>query len=228
MELGEASLGRPYPSVIHNGAGSFGGNQGWFEKKSICNCGCGLIGAADVLLYMQGENIRENRGKEAGGMEAGEYREYVEELGRSYFPVIPGFGMPGWFLSHGLRKYFKQHHMAFTAGWGVKKAELPGEIERMLEEDIPVILSIGHNFPLFWKKRKLALYRREQDGRLVKSAETKAHYVTVTAVSREYLKVSSWGRCYYINWEEYCQYMNRYSCSLFTNICFIRKREERP
>ena len=57
---------------------------------------------------------------------------------------------------------------------------------------------------------------------MLPAARTRAHYVIVTGIAGEWLRISSWGRMYYIRIAEYEDYVRRYSCPLFSNICFIR------
>lgn len=59
--------------------------------------------------------------------------------------------------------------MPYSIHWGAQSGSLFENIELMLESDIPVILAVGPNFPLFWQKNNLPFYRRESDGTLVKS-----------------------------------------------------------
>ena len=90
--------------------------------------------------------------------------------------------------------------------------------------DIPVILAVGPNFPLFWQKNNLPFYRRELDGTLVKSCTARAHYVVVTGMDEEWLRISSWGREYYINREEYMAYGRKHSLPILNSIAVIRPK----
>ena len=58
----ELHLKRDYvvvdPAGSKDAVASFGGNQGWFDdgaKKAfaIKNSGCGLIGASDIIIYLE-------------------------------------------------------------------------------------------------------------------------------------------------------------------------------
>ena len=98
------------------------------------------------------------------------------------------------------------------------------EISRLLSQDIPVILSIGGNFPLIWKKDRLPLYKKTGDGVYIKSSSTRAHYVTVTGIEHGWLRISSWGQEWYINWREYRNFARTKSCPLFSNICYITRK----
>ncbi|MDD6073437.1 MAG: hypothetical protein ACI4OO_05000 [Otoolea sp.] len=211
-----AVLQRPYPSICQESAASYGGNQQWFPAKTVQNYGCGLIGAADLLLYLTGEHSEYLFSME-------DYLNWIRKL-RWYFPLIPGFGMPGWFLSAGLNLYFRFHRLPFRAAWGTGRRILEEEIVRMLQADLPVILSVGAPFPFFWKKAGVTLYRRAEDKSLVPVCRIRAHYVTVTATREETLVVSSWGCRYEIKKEEYEDYVRSCSNRLFSSICRITRR----
>ena len=96
-------------------------------------------------------------------------------------------------------------------------------MEEMLRRDIPVILSIGPNFPRLWKQGKETLYRMDQ-GDYRRAAETRAHYVTVTGMDESWLRISSWGKEYYLSREEYETYRADISSALVSNIVYIRER----
>ena len=107
---------------------------------------------------------------------------------------------------------------------GVKSHRASLELLYDRHQDIPVILSIGGNFPLIWKKDRLPLYRKTGDGVYIKSSSTRAHYVTVTGIEHGWLRISSWGQEWYINWREYRNFAWIKSCPLFSNICYITRK----
>ncbi|WP_251495276.1 hypothetical protein [Otoolea muris] len=223
-------LSRPYIRIRRPDGISFGGSQEWFEEKTIRDFGCGLIGAADVLLYVSrpaqaGEESRNAASGEEGTPEIPyeEYGRHVAALKR-HFPIIPGFGMPGWFLSVGFNIIFRRQKSPYRARWGIPHRRLFSSIAEMLRQDIPVILSAGPHFPRFWGKEGLTLYREAADKTMLPAAKTRAHYVIVTGMAGEWMRISSWGRMYYIRISEYEEYVRRYSCPLFSNICYIRSR----
>lgn len=190
----------------------FGGDQSWFPYRFLQNSGCGVIGAAEVLLQLKG---RESISKT-------EYMEFADMLWKRFLPVIPGFGMNGLTLAFGLNLFFWKHQMPYYAFWGISPGKLPGRIHRMLKNGIPVILSIGPNFPFFWGKEKLNFYKKV-NGSFVAAARTKAHFVTVTGWDGKMLQISSWGKEYFIDYEEYRHYVKKHSCSLISNLVYIRK-----
>src|SRR5690554_131277 len=106
------------------------------------------------------------------------------------------------------------------------------KIEEMLEKDIPVVFSVGPN-----KKVDFPMYRQlvsNQEGNLfqydVSKDDIAGHYVTITAVIKDdiatkhniMLRVSSCGDEYYIDYDEYRQYIDEHSSTLFSSMLYIR------
>lgn len=209
------TLGSSFLKIENKGGVFYGGNQAWFPDKFLKDSGCGVISAANLLLYLQ----KQSRMAET------EYMDFATMLWKKYFPVIPGFGMNGLTLMFGLNRYFRKNGLALKAFWGISGKKLLSRIDKMLDEDLPVILSVGPNFPNIWGKRKLNFYTKGKDGSYVFAVKTKAHYVTVTGRDGIYLQISSWGKAYYIDIREYREYVRHYSSSLVSNIICIREKK---
>ena len=95
----------------------------------------------------------------------------------------------------------------------------------MLQNDIPVIFSVGPDFPLLWQKHPLDLYAHPGDEKSVQ--KVRAHYMVVTGYHNGWLRLSSWGREYYLPaaaWNEHHKYHSGY---LVDGIVQIRRRKER-
>ncbi|MCR5543123.1 MAG: hypothetical protein K6F55_03165 [Eubacterium sp.] len=222
--------------------GSFGGNQGWFasdksnstwKERAINGYGCGLVGAADVLLYILG-NAAIPAGTTLNKRE--DYMAYLNRLEKKYFHIFPKLGLSGILLSLGLNLYFLIHRRqikketgcTYRARWAVRPSKLLDRIKEMLGNDIPVIISIG---PGFFRKQKVKFYNcEEKDGKLKFKpvTQTKDHYVTITGILETenvtMLEISSWGKKYYVNWEEYKRYVRKYDNYYFSNILYIKKK----
>ncbi|MBR5427192.1 MAG: hypothetical protein IK118_02485 [Clostridia bacterium] len=216
-----------YISVASGLRRSFGGNQMSSSSRTMREVGCGVIAALDLLLYL----CRFHSGSacdffaeaaEDGCIDEHEYDELAQKLSRRFFPMIPKLGINGLMLAAGLNRFFRYYRLPFRAAWGIGSARLFEEIGRMLENDIPVILSVGPNFPLFWQKHQLSFYAERADGTLFRACGIKSHYVTVTGIDDERLQISSWGREYYIDRGEYLDYIRRRSGSIVSNIVKIR------
>lgn len=205
-------LKRPYIAVRDGTYASYGGSQQWLEGKSRQAAACGLIAAADVLLYLRGERELTRE----------EYLAYLDSL-RRYFPLIPYRGIDGVRLAVGLSRCLRAAGLPYRARWCASGEKLFARAEEMLERDIPVILSIGPNLPAFWRAEKLTLYRRTAEGAYLPAEATRAHFVTVTGLDGEYLRISSWGRQLFIRRTEYERYQRRYSAGVFTNLVYLEQ-----
>ena len=146
------------------------------------------------------------------------------ELSRRYLPLLPPFGTNGAALALGVNRVFARYNMPFRASWQLSGSKMMGKVESMLDADIPVILSIGGNFPFFWQENRVTLYSKDSLGRMHRASSTKAHYVTVTGSELNDLRISSWGREYYINKGEYFSYIHQHSNSIISNILMIERR----
>ena len=221
------SIRHNYISVDNGLRRSFGGNQMSSASRSMREVGCGVIAALDLLLYL----CRFHPGcscdffakaAEAGCIAAHEYDDLALKLSRRFFPVIPKLGINGIMLAGGLNRFFRRYGLPFRAAWGIGSVRLFSEIEDMLSRDIPVILSVGPNFPLFWQKHELNFYAARPDGSIFRACSIKAHYVMVTGIDEKRLYISSWGRAYSIDRGEYLDYIRRRSGSIVSNIVKIR------
>lgn len=214
-------LKKSYISIRHQGKESYGGSQMWFDNKTLRRYGCGLIAAADLLLYLEMEELPHTaeKAKSANG-NLSSYIAYIQRLNRR-FTVLPRLGMPGWILAFELWLYFLGKRHFYRVWWGFSVKKRDAAIAKMLRADIPVILSIGSNFPFVWGKHKVRLYRKTEDGVYRYEQSTNAHYVTVTGMDRKWYRISSWGKEYYIDRREYAEYVRKHSFGLYSNICHI-------
>ena len=216
-----------YISVDNGLRRTFGGNQMASASRTMREVGCGVIAALDLLLYLCRFHSDCECGFFAAAAEDGciderEYDELAQKLSRRFFPMIPKLGINGLMLAAGLNRFFRHYSLPYRAGWGFCSGKLFAEIENMLARDIPVVLSVGPNFPLFWQNHELSFYASRSDGTLYRACGIKAHYVTVTGIDAQRLQISSWGRVYYIDRGEYMDYIRRHSGSIVSNIVKIR------
>lgn len=234
--------------VGENGATiSFGGYQGWFkyegdyQNMTIKAKGCGLISVADKLLYLSKVNSKyntdltkaviqedkfvtnfENRADIIYCYDYKSYLKYVTELNSSYFKT-PKYGWLGTSLTLYWNKYMEKINGNLHASWGCSINNLLPRIEEMLSNDIPVTLSIG---PVWDEDNELNLYFNS-NGKILKR-KVANHYVTVTGLREDYitkqvwLEVSSWGKKYYINYEEYLEFILAHvQIAVTNNIIYI-------
>lgn len=219
-------LQHPFPSVRKGALGSYGGNQNWSPKGLIQKSGCGVISCTDVLLYLNRHRPgckTEFFGTDTGDdpVPLGRYNGWVERFSQRFLPLAPHFGSPGLVAALALNRYFLVYRIPLRACWGVSGKTIWAHMEAMLLDDLPVILSIGPNFPLPLGQHKLTLYHPQA---LTPACETTAHFVTVTGMDGHWLRISSWGREYLIARREWQTYTQRHSSFLVSNMVFLHPR----
>lgn len=205
-----SELRRPYPRIRAGETLSCGGSQTWFADGNFRDCGCGVVACADALLYLTGWD----------GLTREEYMDYVNSL-RKYFPLIPRRGIDGVRLAIGMNACLRRAGLPLRARWSVSGKRFWTRLSAQLSQDIPAIVAIGPNFPKVWGAQRLALYRAE-DGGYIESERTKGHFLTVTGLDGEWMRVSSWGRELYIARRDYERYM-RAQGALFTNLMQLKR-----
>lgn len=212
------TLSKDLINVVGEKGTLYGGRQQNCKQKHMQGYGCGAIGCANVIFY--------DAHKVSGKLDISEaeYLEKVDYLRKRFLFVIPRFGMNGIFMAIGLNAYYLTHGVNKRAWWGCRHKNVYKHIERMLENDEPVVLSIGPNFPnLIFGKKTVKLYTFS-NGKYTHATSTKAHYVTVTGIDDEWMQVSSWGYKYYVNRKEYTEYVKKHSNGLFSSIMLISSR----
>jgi len=191
-------------------------------------CGCGLVCALDLLLYLH----RHHKGCQlpfleqaapADPVSAEWYEQKIALLRRRWLPIVYPLGTSGIALAWGLNRIFRKYGLPLRAKWAVKWDSLFDTAADMLRRDIPVVLAVGQNFPRFWRRDKLKFYRRTAEGEYRFANATHAHFVNLTAMDDHWLQVSSWGKCYYINREEYARYTKQHSLRWLCNILSVQE-----
>lgn len=209
------SLKKPYVRVQREYGQSYGGSQMWSSRETIRLCGCGPVAVFDTLLYLTGRNKEPLPEKD--------YLQELTEITRRYFPLVKPFGINGIMLALGFNRLLMKHQLPYRAFWAVSGRKFWDRILDLLEQDVPVILSVGPNFPAVWSKHRLQFYRKAPNGAYLPSSSTRAHYITATGIDETWLRISSWGQEYYIRRSEYDEYVRRYSASLVSNVMMLRK-----
>ncbi|MBQ4651981.1 MAG: hypothetical protein IJB78_04625 [Oscillospiraceae bacterium] len=217
-----------YVTVSKNNISSYGGNQLWSENATLRQCGCGVIAAADLLLYLSANNIEYSKGPakdltSASPIPHRQYEQFTCMLKNKYLPLLPPFGMNGLSLAVGLNLYFMRWGIPLSARWGTTHKNLWERMEEMLEQDIPVIFAVGPNFPLVWKNNRLNFYSKKSDS-YFKSSSAKAHFITLTGIDGDWLRISSWGKQFYISKKEFLSYSRMHSLDILSNMLYIRKK----
>ncbi len=204
-----------YISIKNGNEKTYGGSQSLSDSPAIQKCGCGIIAAADLILYL----------REFGSsspLSICSYNKFLKYLKRHYLPLIPKFGMNAVMLTAGLNLFFRDSKLPYRASWLISREKFFSRIEKQLAENIPVIMSVGPNFPCFWQKNNLNLYSKIKE-EFVKASSTRAHFVTATGIDDKYIRISSWGRELYISKEEFSNYIHAHSNSFLCNMLKISK-----
>lgn len=223
-------LRHPYIQVEDRGLPSYGGSQRKGRYTHMRRWGCGVIAGADLLFYLSRHHAGCKAGIFADAPSSGPvsidwYNDHIDELRRRFLPVIPYHGINGLALAFGLNCYFRKYDIPLRARWGIRAGKLWNRIDQLLADDIPVIFSIGQSFPRFWSKDKLGFYPAPDREHNQPAARTRAHYVTVTGADEQWLRISSWGKEYYINKTEFCDYVSQHSSTILSSILNLREVE---
>lgn len=225
--MSEYSLRHPLPAVLTGNRSSYGGSQRLSHSSIVKGAGCGLVAACDLFRYLNDHNPRCHcelyDDLELGApLDVKNYNRLLDNL-RAYFPIIPKLGINGVILSLGINAFFLRYGYPYIALWGVSPRNLWERIREMLCADIPVIISVGPNFPLVWQKNKTTLYA-ERSGDIRKVSSVRAHFMTVTGMDDKWLILSSWGRKYYMDRNEYKEYVSKHSGCFASNIVYIKSK----
>ena len=211
------SLNHPYIRVETPNGLTYGGSQMLSPSGSIRRCGCGPVAALDTVWYLT------NR-ESSSPLPLVRYNDELSRLCRQYFPLIPPFCINGVVFVLGLNRLLRDMGLPYRATWMLSGAKLWPRVDDMLKRDLPVILSVGPNFPMVWQNNRLPFYRKTQDGQYRRASATNGHFVTATGIDDTWLRISSWGREYYIKREEYDTYTQTYSTYAFSNLVYLDRK----
>ena len=219
-------LKHPLCAVAYPEGVSFGGSQMHGSDKNMIRCGCGIVAAQEVLLYLtryHGCPGRELFGAMADApvIPSADYNRVLDSLRARYMHLIPSFGINGVSLVAGMNAVFRRYGFPYRGQWKIASRSFYPSMEDMLRRDIPVIISVGPNFPAVWGRRTVQL-SPERNSRGVPSQGINAHYMIATGLDENSIHVSSWGRKYSIDRGEYDEYVRRISSSIVSNLVYIR------
>jgi len=214
-------LAGPYIQVKRNQDGRItcGGDQNFFRgapegtadwrKQKL---GCGVTALSDVFFYLAGRNADDCTGKMAGDinrcLSEEEYKDYYNQIYRFVGGILPWAknGLSFLRIQVSFNRMARRQGWQFRARWGFSYRKMSGRIVEMLSRNIPVILCIP--FMVFKRDKGQGItFYEKADGNYTKVCRVSAHYVVVLGVEgqegQKWLRISSWGKEYYINWEEY-------------------------
>ncbi len=253
-------------SVIknNNNNASYGGNQEWFDKYGttgndiiFCNgkCsgndvqehGCGLIAAADTLLYMmigdiQGvttvtfekSSITVDIKDSYQNIDYETYIDYVTGVS-DYFSVtdwgVPAIGIDGS-LSNGVKSAGHVLGQSYGTQWSCWSKDANKNLEFIrgkLLKDIPVIFSYKDGIKKPEDAEEITIYKLEDMVYNVYGS-TNGHYMTITGVieysddvkdlvgHKTMLRISTWGWERYVDYDWYAEHFG-----ILSNFLYIEK-----
>lgn len=182
------------------------------------------------------------------------YDTYIRNINNKYTKTRRIIAVLGPWLAHSVNSYTDTYGLHYHASWKLTLTyyDMYEMIKEMLCQDIPVILSIGPNTPNLWGNKGISFYQKYQIEGLKKkkagenSTETEkvpkyyymaltndvnSHYITVTGIETDevfgkvMLRISSWGKSYYINYEEYRDYIETTGGTFTSSILYIRNTQ---
>lgn len=206
---------------------TFGGSQDCFSDDRWGNLkrqGCGIIAAVDTLVYLTGrqEISVEDYDKEVARFRA--ERRLSGLFMREFFPSKSGRGSFAiGIVPYQMVGFLNNNRFCQANGISLKWNGICGhkgmyqKMKEMLEDDIPVIWSLYS-----WNKQ-IKLYTKVDDEFIDAGVSVNSHYVTATGIiegltasHQRMIEVSSWGKCYYIDYDEYLEYVGK---SLISGYC---------
>lgn len=227
MSSNSKKLAHPFPTIAHEkGKSCYGGSQSLLPQKNEQNYGCGIIASANVISYLTRYHKCYDglfdRISHFDSIPLSLFNNACMRLARGLLKPIPRFGINGLFLAWGLNSFFRRRHIPFRAKWCMKQSLMWNRMEQMLEDDLPVIFAVGPALP--WKKAEVCFYKKLHDGTYKPSVRINAHFITATGLDAEWIRISSWGKKYYINRAEYEEYINNNSSPVVTNLLLLKKK----
>ena len=226
------SLQKPY-IVITNENGRVignGANQGWFSKapwRNVSGQGCGIISSLDLCFYLSGKR---NIHLEDYQLAVDEFIDTIVFTKFNMHEFLRGklvIGITPWQICHYLNRKLKgQYKVRYNGRHGHE--DMLNKIEAQLKAGIPVIWSLyrmGKRINLYTYKPVLKEYSV--------ATTTNSHYVNIIGIKyeeegnhRTMLKISSWGKIYYVDYEEYLDYVGTSLLSqVASNIFLVETRK---
>ena len=220
-------LKHPLCAVEYPWGISFGGSQMHTDDPVMTKCGCGIVAVQEVLIYIS--RYHDCPGQALFGkmiertvISQTEYNRYLDRLRSKYIHLIPSFGVNGISLVAGMNSVFRRYGYPYKGQWKIASKSFYPCMEEMLDLDIPVIISVGPNFPAVWGKKTVEL-NPERNMIGIPAQGINAHYMIATGLDDTCIHVSSWGRRYSIDRREYDEYVRSFSTSIVSNLVYIRK-----
>jgi len=230
---------------------SFGADQTWFHEEGkrenkfskeygMYAGGCGLSAFANLVIYLTRKEQLSNKifdkySKE-GILNKEDYKLFAQTLNSQYNLI---YHFIGYSIVNRFNAFANDLNLNLSAEWTDKC--ILQRIKEMLINDIPPIICIGNNLYPF-KKLRLHLYTKDIiNGHIVyrqaikrkrpEPQATHCHFLTIVKLL-EYednivlIEVSSWGKKYYVMYEEYLNYVNKqpFIFRFMNNLIYIQSK----
>ena len=214
------------------------------EAYRLARLGCGVIAMTDLELYLKRRKPPElQAGEEINNAEEltqKDYETYAMQKWRSSYGISKSLlnyytGLYPWKMVKGLRTFLKNGNFSgsivkwapfLTAPMENRRELTLKAIEDMLKEDYPVVFAYHtftpkrHSLHLYAELKRALMKEKSERG----DDEIASHYMTAIGLIRSesdyVLRVESWGRIYYVRYEEYARKLN-----YFSNILLIEKEK---
>lgn len=218
---------------------AYGGNQNWWQEtdKKFADEGCGIIAASNLIQYQN----RKGK-KNVSELTKRNYMAYTDDL-KENFNYLPFFGGTcGLNLIAGMKRFLKKKNLnyklklepAVFSEKSDRRKQMFNKMKKQLRKKNPVIISVG---PTLGKKiedeEKVIMYAKSPKDSLIDLKNTKDtellynHYVTLTGIlenekeGNTYLQVSSWGKKYYVDYQDICNYVDQKKTSIVCDAIFM-------
>ena len=183
----------------------FGGNQDWLDPE-ILKYSCGIVAAVNTCLYITGRTtITESEYIKLCEQFCNEHPVDKFLIEKEIFGAIPSS------MGDYIEDRCKEQGLSIKTSWNWYKGSDQYDImKKMLADNIPVV------WGLYSERKELTLYRYDEGNYVNDDDKVKSHYVVATAIYeqeqadgsyRRMVEVSSWGERYYIDYDEYLDFV---------------------
>ena len=180
-----------------------------------------------------------------------DYVPYLRTINDEYTKTRRYLAVLGPTVASAINSYSNHYGLGLKATWkwSLNYYDMYELIEDMLWKDIPVILAIGPNTPNlrgtkgipFYELKEIDYQEPKEDNSDASEEVSKpyyyhavkqninGHYVMVTALIKDevtgriMLRISSWGKQYYINYEEYRDYVDNVGGKITSSMVYIKE-----
>lgn len=207
----------PFFPIITSGSSQsrlpyLGGNQEWFKESGNYTAaygGCGPVAAANILAALARENltfakqINHPNWHAQDTIEKAEYLSFMESIYETVTPfeIYRAKESRNFLSSFGVfsSRHFKQRTVKYASGRGLSLKAVDYKIEDF--EKIKTALDKNNYLAFLNTWTKIPLYR--PDGSL--ATKYNRHWVTLIGCNENRIAVSSWGKEYFINYNDLLQ-----------------------